>query len=114
MRLCIWVCLALVPACVELPQTTATRRPRPPPEIGSSITHSLTCSCRACGEPRYCAGSEADEPKPEPGCDQSYDFSASEGCALRVESTASRCFQRVWRVKLSQGCERSRPPECCS
>lgn len=110
----IWVLFALLPGCVDLPQTTATGRPRPPPEIGSSITHSRACSCRACGEPRYCAAPGDPEPSRTSGCDQSYDFSASEGCGMQVETTAGRCFERLWRVKLSQGCDRNRPPECCS
>lgn len=89
MRLCIWVCLHAGP-----PASSSLRPPRPgvPARRPKWLEHHAQPHLlvpRICGEPRYCAGSEADEPKPEPGCDQSYDFSASEGCALRVESTAT-------------------------
>lgn len=113
MRFFYWACLALLPACVDLPRSTATGRPRPPPEPGSSITHSRLCSCRACGEPQYCSATDPEPDAPARACGDSYDFSASEGCGMQVETHTSRCFERVWRVKLSQQCDQSRPPECC-
>lgn len=109
-------CLALgfgSAACVEFPQTTATSRPKPPPEIGSSITHSKACSCKACGEASCCLDLKQPDTTPKEVCGFGYDFSEQEGCGMQVESCASRCFERVWRVKLTQACDVARPPECC-
>lgn len=102
----------LASACVDFPATTATTRPRPPPEIGSSITHTKACSCRACGEASCCIDVKEPELLPQQGCGYGYDFSSSE-CGMQVQSCEGRCFERVWRVKLSQECDRTRPPECC-
>jgi len=113
MRVLILALVALGSACVELPQTTATGRPRPPPEPGSSITHTRLCSCRACGEASCCIDVEQPELLPPKSCGYGYDFSAAEGCGMQVASCASRCFERVWRVKLSDECDAKRPPECC-
>lgn len=108
-----WLTLALLgAACVELPETTAVGRPRPPPEIGTSITHGKLCSCRACGEASCCSGLTDSDLAPQKSCASSYDFSG-EGCGMQVGSCASRCFERSWRVKLAEACDDKRPPECC-
>ncbi|GMV12755.1 MAG: hypothetical protein DYH12_24550 [Sorangiineae bacterium PRO1] len=113
MRLLFLVILLAGSACVELPETTAVGKPRPPPEIGTSITHTRLCSCRACGEASCCSGLTDADDAPQKSCGSSYDFSQGDGCGMQVGSCASRCFERSWRVKLSQECDAKRPPECC-
>jgi hypothetical protein len=103
---------AIVLGCARLPESTATTRPRPPPRPGSSITHSRMCSCTACARASCCAGGgDAQGDAASSSC-ESYDFS-KEGCSLEVGSCASRCFERMWRVRLDQACEDTRPEECC-
>lgn len=99
-------------ACVQLPESTASgARPRPPPEPGSSITHSKRCACRACGEASCCGGDKEPDLAAKKACESSYEFSDS--CGMQIASCASRCFERVWRVKLTQECDALRPAECC-
>jgi hypothetical protein len=93
-----------------LPENTAAGRPKPGPRPGSSITHTRMCECSACAEAHCCSG--AREPESAGQSCESYDFSKT-GCGLEVESCQSRCFQRVWRVRLDQDCTEKRPSECC-
>lgn len=84
---------------------------QPPPKPGSSITHTRMCTCRSC-EPRGCCSGD---PEPERGseCTDSYDFSRA-GCGIAVQSCASRCFEHVWRIQLSESCEATLPEQCCA
>jgi hypothetical protein len=91
---------------------------QPPPKPGSSITHTQMCSCRRC-EPRYCCTGANDR---ETGnCSQEdarvdadgYDFTKSEECGMAVGSCVGRCAQHVWRIKLTEACEATRPDVCC-
>jgi hypothetical protein len=104
--------LWLAVACAELPESTASTRPQPPPRPGSSITHSRMCSCTACARTRCCQGADSAELAADVGPCESYDFSKA-GCSLEVGSCASRCFERMWRVRLDQSCDDKRPEECC-
>jgi len=105
-------CVGIVVGCAELPESTAKARPAPPPRPGSSITHSRMCSCTACARASCCGGSDEARSESASSCGQSYDFS-KEGCSLEVGSCASRCFERMWRVRLDQACEDKQPEECC-
>ncbi|MEB2314034.1 MAG: hypothetical protein OZ921_09240 [Sorangiineae bacterium] len=82
----------------------------PPPKPGASIAGSKMCACVSCEPASCCRG--ADERAEGAGKCDGYDFSA-EGCGLTVASCASRCFQQVWRVGVSERCDARRPPECC-
>jgi len=70
------------------------------------------CSCTACAQSSCCQGSADREPTEAQRCGSEYDFS-QEGCGMAIESCASRCFERMWRVRLEQSCEEKRPEECC-
>jgi hypothetical protein len=46
----------------------------------------------------------------ESTCKDSYDFSS---CTMSVGSCVGKCYERVWRVSLSDECEDKQPSECC-
>ena len=104
----LWLCLLLV-ACASGPEGTGPR-PKPPPKPGSSITHTQMCACTACPVARCCSG-ETDEAEART-CKDSYDFSGA--CGMAVSSCVGRCYQKVWRVGLSEACDGTRPAECCA
>ena len=97
-----------------LPEESAGfSRPKPPPQPGSSITHTQMCSCKACPEGGCCFDARRPETKAPEGCGSSYDFSANEACSLKVETCTSRCYERAWRIPLGQSCADSQPADCC-
>lgn len=92
---------------------TSPRTLKAPPKPGSSITHTKLCECQTC-EPRACCeGDLGEESAQDATCTDSYDFT-KEGCGLSVSSCTSRCTRHVWRVRLTEDCEATTPPLCCS
>jgi len=109
---------ALVAACATSgpPSTSPIAIPasgtfHPPKKMGSSVTHSKMCKCRACSPAKCCQGpNEEDESAKK--CDQDYDFSKP-GCGMQIESCNSRCFEQVWRVSQEASCASKQPQGCC-
>jgi hypothetical protein len=79
-----------------------------PPKPGHSLSGSVKCTCHAC-DPAHCCD-DGDGSLGNDACDAGYDFSE---CGISVESCASRCFQKVWRVPKAEACDSRRPTECC-
>jgi hypothetical protein len=68
------------------------------------------CSYTACPVRRCCGGETREAQRGE--CKDSHDFSSA-GCGLDVQSCTGRCYDEIWRIRLDQSCEASRPSACC-
>ena len=107
------VAVALGVGCASSePQPIVNFGRKPPPKPGSSITHSVMCSCTVC-EPTSCCEGPGDAPD-ESTCGDSHDFTQSENCGIAIRSCAGRCGPKRWRVAKTEACEARMPKECCS
>ncbi len=94
----------------DLPMSDAQgARPRPPPKVGSSITHSQLCRCFVCADPACCTREAEGEQETE-ACNTGPDGQIQCGLAMK---SCGRCQDATWRVSLSETCEAKRPADCC-